>query len=343
MSMRRWTTVVLLVVAWPVATPCLGAAGMGTWNVETMVKQAAEQIIRRYKLDDDQAQFTRKLMSERVDKLLEKHDDRIRQLFREAIAMRALSKPPSKQAIQSWAERALPVYQDARKQILEGNEEWAKILTPEQRKIHKLDLKMMKMDFKQYEDKLARWKQGGFDPQRDWVVRRAKPVKPSANARKQLAQKLKEKREAAEAARQRQKQKQLAQMPPNRMGGPPRLGETSPQNPTTGPAGAQPIIEDPEHFWDTYVRGFIKQYRLDEGQANQARAMLADMKKRARRYRDSRKADYDRLRAALRENRSPDMAQALQELDAPVDEMFEKLKARLENIPTSKQRARAGR
>ena len=335
----------LIVALWIAGTLTAGASGaakkgkakdqgLGLWNVNVMVEQAAKQIIRRYKLTDEQAGYTRQLMAKRVNTLLDKHEDRIRQLFREAIAMRTTGKPPSAEAIKSWSERAMPIYEDAKREIIAGNEEWGQILSPEQQKIHKLDLKMMKVDFNQYEERLGRWSKGGFDAKKDWVTKR--PPARRTTAKPRGVKKPKPKVATPNP--------QVAQRPPG-PAGPPKLGVQAAKEPGSVQGGADDVELDPEHFWDIYVRDFSRKYRLDSGQRGQARAVLKDCKERARRHRDAHREEYERLHGRIRQLRGSGAdveargaANAeLADLDAPISDLFEELKSRLEGIPTTAQ------
>ncbi len=354
MSVRGFRTLLALAVLLGPATVALAQddaqGGAKMWNINVMVDKAAEGIIKRYKLNDQQADFTRKMMSRRVDNLLRKHEDKVRKLFGEAFAMRAMGKPPSKEAIQSWAERAMPVYKDARKEILAGNEEWAKVLTPEQKKIHKLDLKMMEVDFKNYEDRLQRWAQGGFDPDKDWIQHRNRGRQKIARNRKQKQEQVAKddtqnrfKKRLAEA----NEQKVLTTPPPPNSRGPMTIGQKKAQTPDQTASG-RTVRQDPLDYWDGYVNDFCRKYRLDSGQVRQAKAILKDLRTQANQHRESHKEEYEQIRAELRRLRgSPDAGEAtaranarLAELDAAINVLFEELKGRLNNIPTSAQMSR---
>ncbi len=322
--------------------------GSGLWNINIMVKQASEQIIDRYKLNDDQAAYTRQLMADRVNKLLEKHETTVRGLFREAMAMRLAGKPPSAEAIQSWAERARPVYRDAKYHIIEGNKEWGAILSPEQKKIHEEDLEDMEESFVEYEQKLERWSEGGFDAKKDWRLNRRQTRRPRRPGRSKTVVRPKP------TAKGSPNGKAVAKPPPkpltNMPGKPPpsgpiKLGVTPGKKPTAGQEGQGQIILEPEHPWEAYVRNFASKYGLDSAQREQARAILKDCKEQARRHRDTHHDEYVRLRGLIRRHRAAggraeDLSRVneeLAELDAPLNDLFEELKSRLDKIPTSAQ------
>lgn len=352
MSLRGIRTLLALAVLVGPTTVALAqdgsqSGGANMWNMRVMVNKAAEGIIKRYKLNDEQADFTRKMMTRRVNKLLEKHEDRVRKLFGEAFAMRALGKPPSKQAIQSWAERALPVYEDARKEILAGNEEWGKILTPEQKKIHKLDLKMMEVDFKNYEDRLQRWAKGGFDPDKDWIRNRNPQTNRKARAARQKEKQLAKDdaknnrfKERLEAAKNK---KLLTTPPPPNSRGPMTIGQQAAKK-TDSASGSRRVIEDPLDHWDGYVNEFCRKYRLDSGQVRQAKAILKDLRTQAAQHREANQDEYKEIQAILRKGGGEATARAntrLAELDAVINDLFDELKSRLDRIPTSEQMRRA--
>ncbi len=311
-------------------------SGMDLWNIDGMVRQAAEEIIRRYKLNDEQAGYTRQLLSKRVNTLLDEHGDKIRKLFREAMVMRMSGKPPTVEAIQSWSKQAIPIYQAVKREILEGNEEWGQILSPDQKKTHQNDIKDMMDDFTQYEQRLDRWSKGGFDAKKDWIKRTHR----TARTRTRRTTRIRPKGDSSHVIVKR------PQTPPAvAPKGPSRFGAKPGKDPTAAQQPQNDVEMDPEHFWDVYVRNFVTKYRLDSGQSGQAQTILKDCKERARRHRTAHHEEYLELRARIRKLRADggnaEAANAanreLADLDAPISDLFEELKGRLESIPTSAQ------
>jgi hypothetical protein len=347
---NRFVAICVGLIVWPAVVQAEAGkegtekSGLGLWNVESMVDQAAKTIIQRYNLNEEQAGFTRKLMARRVNQLLDKHQDAVRNLFTEALAMRTAGKAPNTEAITSWAQRAMPIYEDAKKLILEGNEEWAQILTPEQKKTHDIDIRMMKIDFAQYEQRLNRWSNGGFDAAKDWVVPQAQTTRPVP---------LRSDKVAAKPGGNRFTQRtegttpRSVNPPPNAVpGGPPRIGDKPGGGPTTNVSGPTPQeVIDPERFWDVWVTNFVRQCKLDEAQATQSRAILKDCKEKASHHREAHREDYVRLQNRMKELRASgggaeamsDVTKELADLNGPVNELFEELKNRCEQIPTSAQ------
>jgi hypothetical protein len=130
------------------------------WNTEQMMEDAVLQISRRYNLNQDQEDYTRHLLVNRVTAFLEKHEADVRELLKESIDLRVGKKAGTPQAYASWAIRAAPLYAEAQTAILEGNQEWRDILTDEQKKTHDADLLQMKSNFQNVDRLLEGWKDG---------------------------------------------------------------------------------------------------------------------------------------------------------------------------------------
>lgn len=97
--------------------------------------------------------------------------------------------------------------------------------------------------------------------------------------------------------------------------------------------------------WDQFVRAFIKEHDLDDGQRKAAESILLEMKTKARdHYRACR------VRIAVLEEliRHPKLGTTEAEIEAeliqlygPIDDMFRQLERRLRRIPTQAQKRRA--
>ena len=145
---------------------------LGFWNVEVMIDRACKQIKTRYSLNEQQDAYTRKLMAKRVKGFLDKHESEVRRLLMEVMMARTSGKPPTPEQMKGWAQRALPIYEDAKKEILTANDDWREILDSKQQKIHDFDMKLAHANFAQTDERIHRWAEGGFDAERDGFVRR---------------------------------------------------------------------------------------------------------------------------------------------------------------------------
>src|SRR5262249_16481419 len=119
------------------------------WNVDAMMEDAVKQISRHYNLTKEQEDFTRLLLIKRTKPFLSQYEHDVRELLKESIDMRQGLKPGGADAFKKWAERAEPIYDAAKKAILDGNKEWRVVLNPDQLKIHDNDLALMNTNFEQ--------------------------------------------------------------------------------------------------------------------------------------------------------------------------------------------------
>ncbi len=132
----------------------------GLWDPQTMMKQASDGIARHYRLNEEQKEFTSKLLAERVTKFLSKHNKTIWPLLMELTQQQMSGKEPSKEAAKRIAELGSPIFEDARAEIMRGQDEFRKILTDQQKKIHDRDLKGLDAQFKQIDKRFQSWKSG---------------------------------------------------------------------------------------------------------------------------------------------------------------------------------------
>ncbi len=130
------------------------------WNAEQMMQESVLQISRRYNLNKAQEDYTRLLLVKRVTAFLEKYEPEVRELLKESIGLRLGKKAGTAEAYAAWAVRAAPIYAEAQKAILEGNEEWRVILNDEQKKTHDADLGQMRANFQNVDRMLDGWKAG---------------------------------------------------------------------------------------------------------------------------------------------------------------------------------------
>lgn len=134
------------------------------WNVDRMMEDAVQQISKRYSLNSEQEKYTRLMLTQRVRAFLKTHEADVRALLKEQLDWKLRFSDATSDSMQSWAVRAGPLYEEAMKAILDGNEEWGEILSDEQKKIHLGDLNQMKVNFDGVRVMLKRWESGGGDP-----------------------------------------------------------------------------------------------------------------------------------------------------------------------------------
>jgi hypothetical protein len=130
------------------------------WDTEQMMEDAVTQISTRYKLTNEQQEYTRLLLKKRVREFLDQYETDVRELLQESIDMRLGKKGTDIAASMKWAVRAAPIYDAAQHAILDGNTEWGQILNDEQKEIHKKDLDLMKKNFANVGGQLKQMEEG---------------------------------------------------------------------------------------------------------------------------------------------------------------------------------------
>lgn len=290
----------------PVAKSAKGSSGFGLWSIAGMMDQACRNISKRYNLDAEQEKQTRALMARRLQALLAEHETELRSLLMDRFVSRPDGQSDAEVA-KHWANRALPIYEAARKTINEGNAEWRKILSAEQKRIHDTDMKMLRATFEQYDGRFARWQKGDYDPKAD----RFAPQSTLANATSTTTKRA-----------------------PTHRQTPPRT------------VGKQPFRRNSEDHWDVYVRQFIDTHNLDESQTSSAMAILDDCKERAANYRAAHADDLAQAEALMRKQIDPGVDRVerdaarkrLSEVHKPIRDLYSELRARLGAIPTEAQK-----
>lgn len=138
---------------------------LGMWSIKLMVDQASTNIARRYNLNEQQEKYTRALMANRVETFIHEHGDTFERLAAEILRAGVdPSNPPSKEAVQGWGRKALPLVGEIRKAILDGNATWREILSDPQKKVHDYDLSQMTAQFTAMEKQFQRWQAGQYIP-----------------------------------------------------------------------------------------------------------------------------------------------------------------------------------
>ena len=117
--------------------PADAAPAEGLWPspklLNLMLLRWAEEAFDEYDLDGDQRTKVREATVKRFETFLTENRSQIQPLANEFIEMRMTLEPPSKERVQAWADRALPVFEKTRDKIRENNDEFRKMLRPMQR------------------------------------------------------------------------------------------------------------------------------------------------------------------------------------------------------------------
>jgi len=106
----------------------------------------------------------------------------------------------------------------------------------------------------------------------------------------------------------------------------------------TRAAGRRQPVEKavPLDEWERYVRDFIKTYDCTPEQTHSALSILGELKDRASRHERAATAQTDRANS-IKDRRK--RKKRLDEINAPINRLFNQLKRRLDGLLTSHQRA----
>jgi hypothetical protein len=134
-------------------------------TVERIMEQAVRNIAATYNLSPEQVEMTDKLMKTRVRAFLKEHESEVWPLIRELLTTQMGNKPPEDiEQVKRIGKAAKPLAKLAQEAILEGNQEWRKHLTPEQKTLHDFDLKEMEDTFKTINQRFDAWAEGNPPP-----------------------------------------------------------------------------------------------------------------------------------------------------------------------------------
>lgn len=128
-------------------------------NIDMLVDNYAKFLGRKYDLNDEQFNFTKQMIRDKVNGFLDHHEDEVRELFDQMFQARTQGNMGQEDLIK-WGKRVAPIYEEAKKIIEGGNNEWREILDDKQRTIHDEDLKLMADSFQETDEKVERIQQG---------------------------------------------------------------------------------------------------------------------------------------------------------------------------------------
>lgn len=130
------------------------------WDPAKIMEVAVNNLSKRYNLNDEQKAFTNDMMTTRVTKFLEDHQDEIWPLLSELVFHQRTGEPPNPEVAKKLGPRVLKIVKEAKEEIYESNEEWREILTDDQKKVHDFDLEQMGKTFDSMEQNFSQWSKG---------------------------------------------------------------------------------------------------------------------------------------------------------------------------------------
>lgn len=280
--------------------------GPAAWNVDAMVGQASNNIIRRYNLNEEQAAKTKEMLEAGVHKFLRENQEEIWPLLRELWEFQVKGELPDPAVSKRIGARVRPLLVAAQKAILEGNEVWGEFLSEEQRRLHEFDLNEMRSTLGKMDENFKNWEAGEpvlqpifprYSKKDDEPKRPKKPTPGPVIAEKPFKKLVVDSQETALAG------------------------------------------------YRNFTERFVKDYALDDTQIEAAMSILREIEARAKAHVAKVKtkeaaiskqkesawgnADWDKYRQ---------LRMASEALNAPLTEFFGELTSRLDTIPTEAQR-----
>ena len=322
------------------------------WNAQERMDKLMSLLGDRYQLTPEQSDGLRTLMIRETGAMLRDHANEIMQYSMEAIQARVRGEAFTPEQIQRWTKLAQPIFDDSRKRMDRAAGEFMQQLTPEQRTIAERDLDATRRRQDAVAEMGQHWLRGEWQPT-DWGM----DTDPIQNGQTPATPPGGEQAGGSGTPNH--------PTPPAASGNPPAGGAppSAAPNPAGGPPGSPPPTDDtpgapgaprpdgghaasptpdPTDPWGQYVTAFIAKYKLSEAQTSVAWRIHGESKTRA----DQLRARYEEQIAALGSKSSSDAKEQIaareKSRDSEIEATFERLKARLDKLPTRAQRDAAG-
>lgn len=301
-----------------------------------------KRLAKDYGLDEYQQEQMRQVLHERVPRFLREHRAEMEQLWTEWTEVVSADEPPDPAYAAQWAERLMPIVQEARGLVDHVSEDMREFLDDEQEVLLDGYIAAIDLGTRNVTGRLQVFKEGGFDPEIHWpgyaAVRHADPVRV-----RKLRQNMEKARVTAMSG---------AAATPHRR-------STEAPAPAADPGAADPGATDArlaadakvrsvaqaKDEWTRYVEAFIRRYQLNEEQKQKAHSFLKQQSEQRDHYLAGKVRKMERVERMFKNAKNDEQRKlaesAYQKLRQPVEGMFERLKEKLETLPTRAQRRAA--
>ena len=322
-----------------------------------------KRLVKDYGLDEFQAEEMKQLLNRELPKFLQEHQAELETLVTEWLEAASAPEPPTAEFAADWASRFRPIVEQGEEMIGRVSDNMREFLNDEQLPLLDSYLVASNLATRQIKGTLTEFETGHFDPQKHWVgnqnVRRRGPEEI-----KQLETRMARAREKALDYAYGEDRPPTADLVPVQPGSAGATGdyqhaagqETAPRDtPSTGgePVTGQPdkgsatpkTKAAPKHEWEIYVDEFIKRYSLNEEQQQKAGLFLSQAMEQRQKHLTRKGSQMEKItkmfEAAKTEQQRQTADNAYKDLNKPLDRMFDRLKSKLEQLPTRQQRAAA--
>lgn len=297
-----------------------------------LIDRLTEQMGEHYGFDEDQLWNVRAAIKDRFPRFLRENQGEIVKVVNDYFGALVGEGPPAPEEVADWAQRVQPLMQKFTGLIEDTTQEIRTYMTDEQQTKLDGEVAMFQVGVNHLNNRLQVWSQGGYDWETEWV---RSPAWKEKEAARQAQLDLEQRRAKAVAEG----------LDPDEVAPLPSVATNANQPKLTSrPAAAVPKTTDE---WTAYVENFIKRYKLDPDQQRRARENLREMQNQRDNYlrRGIGKIDLieKRLKEAKTDEEREKIKADLESVNLPLDNMFKRLKDKLDQIPTLKQRAEAAR
>lgn len=311
--------------------------------VNLAVDRVVDDMADHYRLSEDQFEFIREEVRSRFPSFMLENRDQIIEIANQYTEAMLSGEPPTKEFVAQWSQKTLPLVNQFAEMIEETRESIRPILTEEQQVQMDGEMAAFRVAMNHVNNRMNVWAQGGYDWESEWP--RSEAFKEQERVRVETL--LKEQERAKAIARGESPPPETAvQTAATTDAGAAPPGAAQADAPKPKP-GEKPGTPRPKDEWDVYVENFIKRYKLDDAQQNQARKNLIGLQEQRDRYARRKLAEIEELKKKLKAAKSDDEKSELKarlvKIQEPIDRMFNQLKDKLDTIPTRKQRADAAK
>jgi hypothetical protein len=324
----------------------------GFWPTPKMVERVIDRIteegIGTYTFDEIQLDQTREILKRRVPQWMQENRAEIMTLMNQWFEALLDEEPPTAEDVAKWAERVLPVVQSFEQEVVGITDEMREFLNEDQVTVLEGELAAFHIGIQFATNKVRDWADGQFDPEVDW---------PGGSREDEADQAERDAEIAAARARENEIARREGRPLPFPEGGPvsaespPVPVEPVPPAPTATPATPSAKPEKADE-WTKYVDEFIRKYDLNDDQQSKARSALKTAQTNRDNYLKKKKtvrelAEIEKLATELKDATDEESRKKLTEVEErrrklhePVENEFNRLKRKLDDLPTREQRRR---
>jgi len=273
----------------------LEVSAIPPWEFSRRTETAIDQVAARYKMTPSQRATFQSQFYLRAGKLLFKNRAMLFKQIREVTTLRTTGKPISPDQVSQWINESDDFMAMARSEFDGMVQAVSQSFTPEQKQLLEKDMQSYRQRVKATNELREAWRRGEWSAE-DWGLDND-PIQTGTNP-VERARHVQILRASANRAHRQ------------------RLAESY-------------YLPSDESTWERYVRRFITQYQLNEGQAESCLSILREMKLRARAYSIAHGDELESI---------PKTARPYSPAFERIRELFNELKRRLDTIPTDHQR-----